>query len=257
MPERNVLPRARGSELAHRLRMAARVMDLQAFRLRPGRCPLCGPTCVVKLADSDIAVRCARCGASAITMSLARVLRAEVPDLASKHVYELSSRGPLFAFLRRRAGRLTSSEYFDDVPPGESKGGVLCQDVQRLTFADASFDLCTSTEVFEHVPDDLSGFRELRRVLRGGGLFLFTVPLGDADRTVERARRVDGKLEHLLPPEYHGDRIRGQEQVLVFRDYGRDVVERLRASGFGSARIDDRSVRDFWGFGRPVIVARA
>jgi ubiquinone/menaquinone biosynthesis C-methylase UbiE len=32
--------------------------------------------------------------------------------------------------------------------------------VQRLSFADASFDLCTSTEVFEHVPDDRAGLRE-------------------------------------------------------------------------------------------------
>jgi SAM-dependent methyltransferase len=257
MPGRDALPQARGFELAHRLRIAARIVDLQALRLRPDRCPLCGPTCLVKLANSDIAIRCARCGASAITMSLARVLREEVPDLADKHVYELSSRGPLLEFLRRRAGRLTSSEYFDDVPPGEARAGVLCQDVQRLTFADARFDLCTSTEVFEHVPDDLSGFRELRRVLRRGGLFIFTVPLSDADHTVERARVVNGKLEHLLPPEYHGDRIRGQGRVLVFRDYGGDVVERLRASGFESARIDGRSVRDFWGLGRPVIVARA
>lgn len=30
--------------------------------------------------------------------------------------------------------------------------GVRCEDVQHLTFASASFDLCISTEMFEHVP---------------------------------------------------------------------------------------------------------
>lgn len=190
-------------------------------------------------------------------MSLGRVLCDEVSDLEGMRIYELSSRGPLFEFLRRRAGQFTFSEYFDDVPPGEEKDGVPCQDVQRLTHPDGAFDLCTSTEVFEHVPDDLVGFREVRRVLRPGGLFIFTVPLSSAARTVERARIVDDRIEHLLPPEYHGDRLRGRGQVLVFREHGRDIVERIRASGFATATINDRSVGDFWGYGRPVIVARA
>jgi len=93
-------------------------------------------------------------------------------------------------------------------------------------------------------------------VLRPGGLFVFTVPLSGAAHTVDRARLSDGRVEHLLPAEYHGDRIRGQGRVLVYRDHGRDIVERLRASGFVSAGIDERSIGDFWGYGRPVIVAR-
>jgi SAM-dependent methyltransferase len=243
-------------ELAHRLRAASNLLSLRALRARPGNCPLCGLTVMLKLAASDIGVRCTRCGASAITMSLVRVLRAEIPDLATKHVYELSSRGPLFEYLRRAAGTLTFSEYFDDAPPGGEKDGVPCQDVQRLTFPEASFDVCTSTEVFEHVPDDGAGFREIRRVLRPGGAFFFTVPLSATAQTVERARLVDGHIEHLLPAEHHGDRLRGQGKVLVFRDYGRDIVERLLATGFASAAIDERSGGDYWGYGRPVVVAQ-
>ena len=244
-------------ELGHRLRAARNLLSLRALRARPGHCPLCGLTVMLKLAASDIGVRCTRCGASAITMSLGRVLRAEVPDLAARRVYELSSRGPLLEFLRARAGSLACSEFFDDIAPGGQKDGVRCENVERLTFPDGAFDLCTSTEVFEHVPDDRAGFREIRRVLRAGGAFFFTVPISRAARTVERARRVDGRIEHLLPPEYHGDRIRGQGEVLVFRDYGRDIVERLLAGGFASARLDERCAGDYWGYGRPVVVARA
>lgn len=246
-----------GGEFAYRLRAACELLKLSALRARSGRCSLCGPTLLVKLASNDIAIRCARCGASAITMSLGCVLRAEAPELGMAHVHELSSRGPLFEFLRRRAGKLTFSEYFDDVTPGGYKDGVPCQDVQRLTYPDGAFDLCTSTEVFEHVPDDRSGFGEIRRVLKPGGMFIFTVPLGDAQQTVERARLVDGRIEHLLPPEYHGDRIRGHGRVLVFRDYGADIVERLLDAAFNAARIDRRCQGDFWGFGRPVVIARA
>ena len=130
-----------------------------------------------------------------------------------------------------------------------------CQDVQGLTFDDATFDLCTSTEVFEHVPDDRKGFSEIRRVLRPGGRFVFTVPLTQAAKTVERARLVDGKLQHLLEPEYHGDVIRGQGKVLCFRNYGRDILDRLRDSGFSAARFENPDRSAWWGLGTEVVIA--
>ena len=94
-------------------------------------------------------------------------------------------------------------------------------------------------------------------MLRPGGAFIFTVPIEDAERTVERAALNDGIVQHLLPPAYHDDRIRGKGAVLVFRDYGRDIVARLLEAGFGTARIESRFERAFLGTGRGVVVARA
>lgn len=48
--------------------------------------------------------------------------------------------------------------------------------VVELPFADGVFDLVTSLDVIEHVDDDLSALREMRRVLKPGGLLLLTVP---------------------------------------------------------------------------------
>jgi SAM-dependent methyltransferase len=242
-------------EQVHRLKRAASLLRLRALALQRFECPLCGGGVLLRLAHSAIGVRCLRCGASAITLSMVAVLKSERRGFRTERVHELSSRGPLFDYLRRQVAALTCSEYFEDVAPGERRGGVQCQDVQRLTFADASFDLVTSTEVFEHVPDDRKGFAEIRRVLRPGGAFIFTVPLTGEARTVERARLVDGRLQHLAPPEYHDDRIRGRASVLVFRDYGRDITERLREAGFGAARIDPRHERAFLGHGAGVVVA--
>lgn len=153
----------------------------------------------------------------------------------------MSSRGALCRHLRRTFARVTVSELFDDVVPGGFRDGVQCQDAQRLTYGDAAFDLVTSTEVFEHVPDDRRAFAEIYRVLRPGGSLVFTVPLMDAPATLERARSENGAIVHLLEPEYHGDRLRGRRKVLAFRTYGLDILDRLRAAGFEAAleRIDD------------------
>ena len=214
------------------------MLEWRKLRASPARCPLCGPSVVVRFSASPIGARCLRCAASGITMALVSVLREEVGGLGGLHVYELSSRGPLVDWLRRNAGRLTCSEWFDGATPGQIVDGVQCQDVQNLTFAPASFDLCTSTEVFEHVPDDARGFAELRRVLRPGGRLVFSVPLSPAASTIERARLLkDGGVEHLLPPEYHGDRIRGRGRVLAYRNYGFDVLQRVAAQGFRDVRF--------------------
>ena len=244
-------------EAGHRFRAAISLLRPGALAARPFSCPICGPSLLVRLSRQAIGVRCVRCAGSAITLALVAVLKSVRPGFRGEAVYELSARGPLYRYLRREVPRLTASEYFDGTPPGASRDGVLCQDIRRLTFADASFDVCTSTEVFEHVADDLAGFREIRRVLRPGGIMVFTVPLSSSAVTVERAVERDGVIEHLLPAEYHGDRIRGQGRVLVFRDYGTDITARLRAQGFAEAAIDRRCETAFLGQGCGVIMARA
>jgi SAM-dependent methyltransferase len=246
----------RSLEILRRLQAAAFLLRPSQVALWGFRCPICGPSLMVRLSACEIGVRCVRCAASSMTLSLVCVLKELRPGLGNEAVYELSSRGPLFEFLRREVRRLAFSEFFDDVEPGVWRGGVQCQDVQRLTFNDSSFDVVTSTGVFEHVPDDARGFSEVRRVLRPGGIFVFAVPLSGAQDTVERARMRDGAVEHLLPPEYHGDRIRGRGRVLTFRNYGRDITERLRSSGFRSADIDWRFKGAFLGQGSGVVVAR-
>jgi SAM-dependent methyltransferase len=49
-------------------------------------------------------------------------------------------------------------------------------EAERLPYADGSFDLVTALDVVEHLDDDASGLREMRRVLRPGGRALLFVP---------------------------------------------------------------------------------
>ncbi len=244
-------------ELGLRVRVGLSLLEWRALRARPGRCPLCGPTLFLRLAVDPLGTRCLRCAAWPAHMGLARLVARMLPDLSSIRVYEASSTGPWVEYLRARAAELVCSEYWSDVDPGAMRDEVVCQDLERLTFPDRRFDLCTSTEVLEHVADDRAAFRELRRVLVPGGWLIFTVPLFDADETVVRAERgPDTVVRHLRPPQYHGDRLRGEKAVLVYREYGRDVVDRLARAGFENAEI--REAGDATGFGHRirVVVAR-
>jgi SAM-dependent methyltransferase len=202
-------------------------------------CNLCGFP-VLRLHPGDAGQRCLGC----LSTFRHRAVGAVLTKLGlgrDARVYEMSSRGALCRHLRRTFAQVTTSELFDDVAPGGFRDGVQCQDAQRLTYGDAAFDLVTSTEVFEHVPDDRRAFAEIYRVLRPGGSLVFTVPLMDAPATLERARSENGTIVHLLEPEYHGDRLRGRRKVLAFRTYGLDILDRLSAAGFEAAleRIDD------------------
>lgn len=238
-----------------RARTALRLLRVGELAFKRGYCALCrSDKLFVRLRRDEIAVRCLSCRASPITLSMVDVLSAFPLD--KLHVYELSARGPLCAFLQHSAAALTTSEYLDGATAGELRDGIRHEDVQALSFADASFDLCSSTEVFEHVPDDRRAMREIHRVLKPGGHFVFTVPLIQQPRTIERARlQPDGTVEHLEPPEYHIDPARGGQAILAFRNYGLDIVDRLREAGFEQAEI--RTPRALpWDYQRPVVLAR-
>jgi SAM-dependent methyltransferase len=235
-----------------RWRRALDLLDPRALAIRRERCPICGGGWQVRLKRDELGVRCTRCGASAVSQSLAAVIRARWPTLRGVNAYELSASGPIVSMLQRGGAMLTVSEFDPAVASGTVSNGVRFEDVERLSFAHAAFDLITNTEVFEHVEDDARGFRECARVLKPGGEMLFTVPLSGAALTIERAHRVNGILVHHLPPTYHADR-RGP--VLCMRDYGRDLLDRLRSAGFAQAEWITPP-GDWFGFGRIVIAAQ-
>jgi SAM-dependent methyltransferase len=59
---------------------------------------------------------------------------------------------------------------------GRGAGEIVSGSVLEMPFPDDSFDLAVSLDVIEHLEDDLTALRELRRTVAPGGALLVTVP---------------------------------------------------------------------------------
>ena len=60
--------------------------------------------------------------------------------------------------------------------PADRFGGALRGDATCLPFPDDSFDVVITSEVLEHIQDDVAAIAEMYRVLKPGGIFAVTVP---------------------------------------------------------------------------------
>jgi SAM-dependent methyltransferase len=81
------------------------------------------------------------------------------------------------AELIRSCERVFGIDYdFDSLRRHANIRDVCRCDVAALPFADGSFDLVTANMVVEHLAEPATQFREIARVLRPGGTFLFHTP---------------------------------------------------------------------------------
>lgn len=215
------------------------------WRLARGECPSCLGTRFLAIGDGPYFTRCLRCRSNLVNSAVIPVVRAHFgDDFAGRRAYELSSYGATFDFLQRSFADFQYSEYMPAHPFGTLVGGMRNEDVQQLTFPGESFDVVTSNQVFEHVPDDRRGYAECLRVLRPGGALIFTIPLYDTPATEEVARLdADGRLQWLATPEYHDSRLGGPRSAPVFHRHSRrDVAERVRAAGFARVTVEQVSM---------------
>jgi SAM-dependent methyltransferase len=115
-----------------------------------------------------------------------------------------------------------ASQYWPDVELGSVRDGVRCEDVTRLTFADESLDIFVTQDVFEHVLAPEAGFAEIARVLRPGGLHIFTVPWYWWKPTLVRARGTATEVQHFQEPDYHANPVDPQG-ALVATEWGPEL----------------------------------
>ncbi len=220
------------------------------FQHRFGTCTICGMRTLFLAFDTGSAphareqFHCAVCKSVSrhrhVALEMLRVferkeasLQEALPFFRNLKIYSASSGDAMSQVLGKNNPNYVVSEYFPDTPLGAEKSGVQCQNLEALTFKDNAFDLVITEDVLEHVVNVKKALSEIHRVLKQGGFHIFTVPLLLDSPTIERAVvEENGGIKHLLPPEYHGDPIRGE--ILAFRTFGYDIFSMLSDIGFNA-----------------------
>lgn len=123
------------------------------------------------------------------------------------------------------------SEYFAEKPFGKVIDGIRNENLECLSFPDNFADVIITSEVLEHVVNLDQALSEIQRALKPGGHHIFTVPVDqNLINTYERAKLVNGKIEHISEPVKHGDSIRS-EGILAIREFGQDTARYISREG--------------------------
>lgn len=188
---------------------------------------------------------CSGCGISARARA---GLTLATQSLGSQsHVYITEQASKAFVWLQSQSGQIIGSE-FEPAPKARARlaeqlrrlggrGEIRFEDVTALSFDSGVLDAVVSFDVLEHVPDYRKALQEFFRVVKPGGMLILTVPFRpDCAGTIVRARMGDdGRIEHLLEPEYHGDPLGAG--VLCLYHFGWDLVEEAKRAGFSSVKM--------------------
>lgn len=135
---------------------------------------------------------------------------------------DIHESSPSNDLISRHCRSYSKSQYFADTPFGSKRNGVRCENLEQLTFSDDSFDIFITQDVFEHIFHPDRAAQEIMRVLRPGGIHIFTAPKHKGiKRSYPRARMDNDGIQYLLEEQYHGNPV-GDGRALVTWDYGDD-----------------------------------
>ena len=210
-----------------------------------GYCPVCSSKTIFICTDKPELIRnhavCIRCRSVSRHRAIAHCVLenfsnrkiAKFADFKSRPeftVFNASSKSSIAKYLGTSAN-IFNTEYFDGYSSGQYKDGVMCQNLEDLSFESGSIDLVITEDVFEHVREVKKGFQEVHRVLKDGGFHVFSIPFFFFHETKHLFRKEgDEYIPVVLPIEYHGDGIRGQ--IPAFHHLGYDMFTWLNEIGF-------------------------
>lgn len=201
---------------------------------------------------------CRGCGMNNRQRLVAKLIQQCAAACQRPRVYLMEQVTPIFEWVKKvNAVEVHGSEYLGhEYQGGTQVQGIRHEDVMNLSYPDESFDLIASNDVLEHIPDPARALAECFRVLKPGGVVLATFPFHvGSDSTKVRAALVGDMVEHLHPPQYHGNPVSANGS-LVFQDFGWDLLDTMRAVGFSPAHCESYSSDEFGHLGTGLLIFR-
>jgi SAM-dependent methyltransferase len=159
-------------------------------------CPICGRVGVFlpevrPFGDRPLA-KCPRCGALE-RHRLQKLTLDRIKDASWSRKRGLQfAPDPVSPVLRSLLAELVTA----DLDP---HGDAIRLDMRALDLPDESFDIVFASHVLEHIDDDVSAMKEVKRVLKPGGIAILPVPIC-VDRTIEYGAPVIQEDEHMRAP---------------------------------------------------------
>jgi SAM-dependent methyltransferase len=183
-------------------------------------------------------LRCPSCGLNNRIRAAIQIFEQTWQPRPDDAIYLTEQITPLYHWFAHNYRNVVGSEYLGNkISFGQvDLSGVRNETLTGLTFSDNQFNYIFSFDVFEHIPNYEAAFLECLRCLKPKGALIFTVPFSrDSDKHIIRARLSStGQVEHILPPEYHGDPL-NTSGTLCFYHFGWELLQQLRSMGFASA----------------------
>ena len=202
---------------------------------------------------------CPNCQMNNRQRLIASLIMQELSNHQRKKVYFMEQITPIFnwALINFVQHQLIGSEYLGhEYISGTYVKGVRHEDAENLSFPDRQLDLIVSNDVFEHVPNPSKAFSECVRSLKLGSTLITTIPFfAERNNSVARARLQNGKLENILPAEFHGNPI-SDDGSLVFTDFGWDILQKMRDAGFSSVMVEVYASSEFAHLGGGQLIFR-
>jgi len=179
---------------------------------------------------------CATCQMSKRVRMLLWSIRKLLPVSGGLRVLHFNQINHLSPALRA-LGDVTETCYQPGMERGAKVGELVNEDICQLTFPSNHFDLAIHSETLEHLFDFNEAQSEVERVLKPGGVQIYTVPLLHSRSTRQRMQlAADGCTLYLLPPSYHGN----EGEFPVVWEFGCDFFERRKL------RISELFYDNYW-----------
>ena len=174
-------------------------------------------------------LRCDWCGSIPRQRALLKVVEDRFPNWRDLTIHESSpSWGGASGLIKRDCAGYVASQFRPGWAPGAMVDGYRNENLEALTFPDASVDIVVTQDVLEHVYDPAAVFREIGRTLKPGGLLVFTVPLINKHQPTERwaTMNADGSPSFIKEPEFRrqpgGPERLARDDALRLRHRGAD-----------------------------------